>query len=568
MKRDYEQIAQQYEKDVLSGRILACKLLKKAVQRNVRDKKRWSKTGPFTYSTSEGARACSFIELLHHTKGALASTTIKLEPWQVWIVSTIFGWRRRADNGRRFRRVYIEVPRGNGKSCLSSGVALYCLLCDNELGAEVYSFATTRDQAKIVFNDAKRMCEVNAPLRNTFKIQVLANAITVPGTNSTFQAKSAEGSTLDGLNTHFACIDELHAHKTREVYDVVETSMGKRLNSLLWIITTAGFDPSSICYEVRDYAVKMLNDPNSEAYSLFAAIYTLDAGDDWRTEEAARKANPNYGVSVRPEHIRDMVQKAIVQPSSANNIKTKHFNIWCSAGSAWMDMDAWDACADPALSIEDFRGESPCITLDLSSKNDLTAKVKLFVRKDGEGKKHYYSFENYFLPQAAVDSGRNASYQGWAAEGLITTTPGAMIDHDQIIETIAKDNAVTPIGSLGFDPWNAAYVAQKVSAMGVDAIEYRNTVQNMSEPMKTLEALVHDGRFHHAGNPCTRWQMSNVVASLDRKDNIFPRKDRYENKIDGAVALIMAIGLSFSEETDATQFVPYENAEPVAAIEW
>ena len=300
--RDYLGIAKKYARDVSTGKVFACKWVKLACKRQTEDLKKYARSGLYEWSKEEAGRICRFIELLTHTKGELAGQRVVLEPWQIFILTTVFGWRRRADGGRRFRRVYIEVPRGSGKSTLSSGVALYCLLADHEPGAEVYSFATTRDQAKIVFGDAKVMAEHNPALRERFGLQVLANALYVSSTNSTFQAKSAEGSTLDGLNTHLAVVDELHAHKTRAVYDVVETSLGKRRSSLLWCITTAGFDTSGICYEVRTMCTKVLS-RLADDETQFAIIYTIDDGDDWSSMEALEKANPNWGVSVSYTHL-------------------------------------------------------------------------------------------------------------------------------------------------------------------------------------------------------------------------------------------------------------------------
>ena len=220
------------------------------------------------------------------------------------------------------------------------------------------------------------MAERNAPLRNKFGLQVLANALYVPTSNSTFQAKSAEGSTLDGLNTHLAIIDELHAHKTRAVYDVVETSTGKRKNSLMFVITTAGFDTSGICYEVRTMVTKVLEKAVVDE-TQFGIIYGLDEGDDWTTVEALEKANPNWGISVRPEIITSLMKKAIALPSAVNNFKTKHLNIWCSASSAWMDMQAWEA-GEINVDRSDFESQPCYIGLDVGAKNDVTAKVLLF----------------------------------------------------------------------------------------------------------------------------------------------------------------------------------------------
>lgn len=446
-------------------------------------------------------------------------------------------------------------------SSLSSGVALYCLVADREPGAEVYSFATTRDQAKIVFGDAKVMAEHNAPLRNQFGLQVLANALYVPTTNSTFQAKSAEGSTLDGLNTHLAVIDELHAHKTRAVYDVVETSLGKRRSSLLWCITTAGFDTSGICYEVRTMSTKVLEGTVSDE-TQFAIIYTIDEGDDWTTLDALEKANPNWGVSVRPEMITSLLKKAKALPSAINNFLTKHLNVWCSASSAWMDMPAWDA--NEVDAERSFYEGMPCyIGLDIGAKNDVTAKVLLFPYGNG-----YMTFADFYLPEAAVERSTNSQYRGWVEEGWITQSGGAMTDLSRIEEDIREDLSRYDVKGIAFDPWNALQLATSLSADGAPMIEYRNTVQNFSDPMKSLEALTQDKRISHDGNPVLRWMMSNVVAKLDAKDNIFPRKERYECKIDGVVALIMALGIATSGESEVNPFADIAESKAPCFFEW
>lgn len=541
--------AKKYEDDVLSGKIPACAYVKQAIRRQRDDLKRWSKAdSPFYFDQAEGNRVCKFIELLPHTKGALRGQKIKLEPWQCWILTTIFGWRRRSDNRRRFGRVYIEVPRGNGKSSLSSGVALYCLLADREPGAEVYSFATTRDQAGIVFGDAKQMAMMCEPLRKKFGLEVLAKALFVPSTNSTFQAKSAEGSTLDGLNTHFACIDELHAHKTRAVYDVVETSIGKRLNPILWVITTAGFDTAGICYEVRTMVREVLA-KTVEDETQFGIIYTIDEGDDWKTEAALIKANPNWGVSVMPKMVLPLQLKAITLASAANNFKTKHLDVWCQAGAAWMDMTAW-AKGERTVDLDDFEGRPCVIGLDLGAKNDLTAKVYVFKTEGEDGRPRYQVFSRLYLPQTAIDKGTVSQYSGWADTSVIQVTGGAMTDLTRIEEELREDLSRFDVQAIAYDPWQATQLANDLSEDGAPMVEYRNTVQNVSEPMKWLEALVQDGRLDHDGNPCMTWMMGNVVAKVDAKDNIFPRKERYESKIDGPVALIYALAMYLSDRED------------------
>ncbi len=537
--RDYLGIAKKYARDVSTGKVFACKWVKLACKRQTEDLKKYARSGLYEWSKEEAGRICRFIELLTHTKGELAGQRVVLEPWQIFILTTVFGWRRRADGGRRFRRVYIEVPRGSGKSTLSSGVALYCLLADHEPGAEVYSFATTRDQAKIVFGDAKVMAEHNPALRERFGLQVLANALYVPSTNSTFQAKSAEGSTLDGLNTHLAVVDELHAHKTRAVYDVVETSLGKRRSSLLWCITTAGFDTSGICYEVRTMCTKVLS-RLADDETQFAIIYTIDDGDDWSSMEALEKANPNWGVSVRPEVITSLLQKAKTLPSAINNFKTKHLDVWCSARSAWLDMRAWKRCETTGLELSDFEGQPCFIGLDIGSKSDLTVKTYLFPFEE-DGKDKYALFCECWLPSKAIETSTNSQYSGWVRSGYIQETDGAMTDLNVIEDSIREDLSRFDVQAITYDPWQATQIATSLSDEGAPMLECRFTVQNVSDPMKTLEALVIDGRIVHDGNPVMAWMMGNVEARIDAKDNIFPRKERHENKIDGAVAAILAL---------------------------
>lgn len=546
-KRDYVQIAHQYCLNVIYDRILTCEWVRKAVKRQLDDLE--SPKG-FVFDETAANRVCKFIECLTHVKGNLAGQRIHLEPWQVFILTTVFGWKTQ-DGRRRFRRVYIEVPRGNGKSCLSSGVALYCLCADKEPGAEIYSFATTRDQAKIVFGDAKRMAEMNKDLRSAFGLEVLANALYLPNAGSTFQPRSAEGSTLDGLNTHLAVIDELHAHKTRAVYDVVETSLGKRLNSLMWVITTAGFDKTGICYEVRSMVTKVLSGAVSDE-TQFGIIYSIDKDDDWTTEEALEKANPNWNISVRPEVVGSLQRKAMAMSSAANNFLTKHLNVWVNADSAWMDMRRWDECADHSLSLDEFEGQPCFIGLDLASKIDICAKVLVFPRVEDDEKTHYYVFPQFWLPRRAVENAKNSQYSGWERQELLNVSEGEVTDFRSVKESIIEDCSRFDVQEVDFDPWQAAQLSKELEDEGVLMVEVRQTVLNMSDPMKSLQAAVYDRTLHHDGGPVLTWMMSNVIAHTDAKDNIYPRKEFPENKIDGVVALIMAINRAQSWQREAT----------------
>ena len=549
-KPDYVAIAKEYMRGVLDGSVPACSFVKQAVQRQLNDLRRWGpEGGDYYFDEKEASRPCWFIENLTHTKGELAGRAIHLEPWQCFLLTTLFGWKAKAGN-RRFRSAYVEVGRGNGKSTLLSGIGLFCLCADHEPGAEVYSFATTREQAKIVFGDAQTMARGNRALQEAYGLEVTAHALYVPATNSTFQAKSAEGSTLDGLNTHLAIIDELHAHKKRDVFDVVETSLGKRRNSLMVSITTAGVDRTGICYEQRTLVTKILSGSLQDE-SYFGVIYTLDPDDDWKSDEALAKANPNWGVSVRPEVIRALQAKAIATPSAENNFKTKHLDVWCNADVGWMDMKAWDACADESLDESDFDGEPCWLGLDLASTSDMTAKVKIFQRKI-DGSSHYYLFGDYWLPRTAIERGVNSQYQGWEYLGYLHVCEGPVTDFAEIRDSILEDCGRYSVQSVAYDPFQAVQLSKELSDDGVPMVLCKQTVANLSDPMKQFQALVLDHRLHFNGDPVLTWMVSNVVCHVDVKENIYPRTGAPENKIDGVVSGIMALSRALLNDEHRT----------------
>ncbi len=528
--------ARAYARDVLSGKVPACKYVRQAVRRQEADlaRKGWR----FRFDEGRAERVCKFIEALQHVKGPLAGQRIHLEPWQCWMLTTVFGWVD-SEGRRRFQQVYVEVPRGNGKSLLCSGIGLYMLCADGEKGADVYSFATTRDQAGIVFGDAQAMARGNKALRDAFGVSVLAHSIVVPGTGSRFMAKSADAKNLDGLNTHLGIVDELHAHKTREVYDVVKTSIGKRAQPLLWCITTAGFVLDGICMEVRRFVCKILSGAVEEERQ-FGIIYTIDDGDDWRDEAALIKANPNWGVSVQPDNVLSNLSMALSEPSAEKNYLTKHLDVWCNADTQWLQMERWRKCYRPAVTLADFEG-APCIYgVDLATKVDIAAAVRLFFREE-EGRMHYYAFPIFWLPEAALAASRSSQYPGWARQGLITVTDGPVTDLSEIERTLIEDTQRFDTLAIAYDPWQATQMAQDMMSGGAPMVELRPTVQNFSEPMKTVQALVYEGRLHTDGNPVMEWMASNVVAHMDAKENVYPRKEQPEFKIDGMVALIMAV---------------------------
>ena len=537
----YTESAQQYARAVLAGEIPACKWTKLAVSRQLADLAREpSVDWPWVFDVEKAERPCYFIELLPHIKGKWARTRqlIELDPWQCFILTTTFGWVHRDTGLRRYKEAYIEVPRKNAKSTLSSGLALFMLAADGEQGAEVYSAATTRDQARIVFNDALAMAERTPDLRTYCGVAILKHSITVAATSSKFTPLAAEASTQDGLNVHCAVIDELHAHKKRDLYDVIDTARGAREQSLLWLITTAGSDRSGICYERRTHVTKVLDNIIVDP-TMFGIIYSIDEKDDPLDPVNWAKANPNWLVSVLPDDMQAAARKAAAMPSAMANFLTKRLNVWVSSDSAWMDMVAWQRCTDLKLT-QDSVMHLPCfVPLDLASKVDVAAAPKLFY---DAAEDHYYLISRFYLPERAIEQSTNSQFDGWRRSGYLTVTDGEVIDFDVIEDDIRADVRALEVQEVPFDPWQATQMASHLLAEGAPMVEYRQTVATMSEPMKTLEALVLQGKLTHDGNPMMTWMMSNVVCHRDAKDNIYPRKERNENKIDGPVAVIMGIG--------------------------
>lgn len=543
--------ARAYAESVVSGAIPACTYVRQAAQRHLND----LDTPPSGYQFDEARanRACAFVELCPHIKGPLAKTgsLIALSEWQVFIIAVVFGWVDAAGS-RRFRRVYIEVPRGNGKSAISSTIGLYMLALDGEAGAEVYSAATTRDQARIVFRDAQAMARKMDRFRSRFGVEVTAQAIVQMRTASSFKALSADGHTLDGLNIHLAVVDELHAHKGREVYDVLETGLGKRPQSLFWMITTAGSNKHGVCYEVRDYVVKVLSGAVRDAASeaTFGVIYTVDEGDDPFSEDTLRKANPNWGVSVDPVIVMQTAAKARQVAAARPNYLTKHLNIWVDANSALYDTAHWRKCEDKALDETEFASDECVVALDLASKIDIAAKVNVY-RREVSGVSHYYVFPRFFLPRTAIEEERHPMYRGWEMQGDIEATPGETIDFDVIADELRIEAPGKNIAAIVADPWQANQLVTGLQRDGFPAQEFRQTVANMSEATKALDALMRDRRIHHPGNAVLNWMIGNVVGHFDAKDNVYPRREMKLNKIDGAVAVIMGLAMFITANPEA-----------------
>jgi phage terminase large subunit-like protein len=816
--KNYVAIAKRYAEGVVSGKIIACEWVKKACQRQIGDLKRWSKSGPYRFDSKKANRICQFAEGLPHIKGEWArrGEKLKLEPWQCFVYTTIFGWVSRESGLRRFRIAYLEVARKNAKSTISAPVGIYMLCADNEPGAEIYcvdpsvrvlsgdfswrsagemrdgdsilafdewtppgariyrklrsaiitstkriqqpcckitfedgriiiasddhrwlsaeqgeesrqwiktrdlhpgseirdlgmpwdndnsreggylagvfdgeacfhqskngkdgqgsgfritfaqkpgsvmdytlalcksmgfavspirthssgvdtfeirgfyncarflgiirpkrllekalkwadgkqpnrrvlnngvpknaivraieyigmrevvaigtstktlfaeglfshnSAATTRDQAKVVWEAAKIMVEREPGLREVFGVDTSAHSIYQASSASRFQALSAEGNSLDGLNIHCGIVDELHAHRTRKVYDVLETARGARQQPLLWLITTAGFDRSGICYEQRTYLTKILDRVvNDETY--WGIIYTLDPDDDWRDTAVWTKANPNLNVSVYESELKPLAQKAASMPSALSNFLTKHMSVWVNASSNLFNVTQWNELANSELTPDEFIDDPCWIGLDFAPRNDFTAIVQLFKRQvDGED--HYYVFARHYLSEGKIEEAENSSYEGWAREGHITTNPGNETDERMIQEELID------ICRYGFQirELDCDYsrvqgiqhvVKDAVGLLDEQLVDIPQNPKNLCPATERLSALIASGKIHHDGDPVLSWQLSNVVGKPRGNWGLYPGKERYENKIDGVQALLTALSRAMVGEVEET----------------
>lgn len=559
----YVDAALGYARAVVAGEIAACKWTRLACQRQLDDLERESTDDwPWIFSPEAAERPCAFIELLPHIKGKWAreKRLISLEPWQCFVITTIFGWLHSETGLRRFVEFYEEVPRKNAKSTKGSGLFLYMLTADGEHGAECYTAATTRDQARIVFDDAKAMAERTPDLRTYLGLAIMQHSLTVAHTSSKGAPLAAEASTQDGLNVHFALLDELHAHKKRDLYDVIDTARGAREQSLLGTITTGGTDRSGICYERRTHVTKILEGVVRDD-RIFGIIYTIDDGDDPFDPSVWAKANPNFGVSVMPDDMASAARKAEAMPSALNNFLTKRLNVWVSGESAWMDMRAWDRCSDPELrDLSVHAGAKAWIGLDLAQKKDFAALSIVFERDvlvpgpDGvhEPRRVWNVCTRLYLNELAIQESGNAHLSGWARQGYVQMTDGDITDFDVVAEDLRTYCRMFDVQEIAFDPALSMYFAGKLIEEGLPLVEITQRALFFTPPLLQVENLVLEKKLRHDGNPVMNWMVSNLVVKVSKFNELrAPTKERPENKIDGPMAMLMALGRALSDSQEA-----------------
>jgi phage terminase large subunit-like protein len=554
-----------YARAIVAGEIPACIYVCQACQRHLDDLVASDDPAyPYRFDDGKANRVCWIISKFPHVSGQWAmpvlgiSPRIVLEPWQCFLTCVIFGWVKKSTGTRRFRKVYIEVPRKNAKSTWAGQVGDYMFACDGERGAQVFSGATKRKQAMEVFGPARLMARRSPGFLKAFNVEVNINSLTRPD-GSRFEPLVRNPG--DGSSPSCAIIDEYHEHDTSTLHDAMNTGMGARLQPLMLVITTAGFNVGGPCYLLRADVIKVLagDIPNDQQFGI---IYTLDEGDDWKSEEALRKANPNFGVSVYADYLRDQQNDAITFAHKQNTILTKHFNIWQNQATAWMNMVKWKTCADPALRIEDFRSKPCWMGNDLAARIDLASRVLIFkqsqldrlVDPDTETfeelyRDHYYIFGYHYAPKATIFDGEHQHYEQWAHGKSLIAVEGTEIRLSQIQRDIERDAELYDMQTIAFDPWSALQMQQDLTAKyGEDLVlTIPQTAQYLSDPMKELQAAAYSGRLHHNGDPVLNWAMSNVQVREGQNETLFPRKGPDEKlKIDPVAALITAMNRAYN----------------------
>lgn len=489
-----------------------------------------------------------FRKFLRHSKGQWAGQSFELLDWQ-WklVIGPLFGWKRE-DGTRRFRRGYIEVPKKNGKSCLCSGLSLYLLTGDNEPGAEVYSAAVDREQASIVFREAANMAEASPHLSSRLNVVRSTKRIVYHRKRAFYKALSADAPAQEGLNAHAVLIDELHAQRTRELWDILRYAGASRRQPLALSVTTAGYDRHSICWEQHQYAEQVrlgvIEDP-----AFFGFIAAADDTDDWTDPEVWKKANPSFGVTINAEQFAEDCREARESPAKENSFRRYRLNQWTEQDVRWLPMEKWDACDSP---LPDLKGCECFAGLDLSSTTDISALVLVFPQED-----RHAVLPFFWVPGEGAERRERKDrvpYQRWIKDNHIEATEGEVIDYDVIRRRVNELNQKYHIREIAIDRWNATQLATQLEGDGLEVIAFGQGYSSMNAPTKRLEELVLSGRLVHGDHPVLRWMAGNVSIEKDAADNWKPSKKKSMERIDGIVATIMGLARADAADEEVGAF--------------
>ncbi len=539
------------------------KWLRLAARRFMRDlKATTTKRPPFLWSATQAIKACKFIERLPHVEGQWGTDTIELEPCECFLVVNLFGFRR-SSGARRFTTLLYCVARKNAKSTLAAAILLYVFCMEHEHGPQVLSAATTGDQARIVFNIARRMTLQNSGLQSSFTLEAFANSIVRYEVGGIFRPINSKASTQDGLNPSALCFDELHAHKTRDLFDVLRSAAGARSDPLFLYTTTEGYETPGPWPEIRHYSKQVLDGVigGRDSDHMLVVLYALDEDDDDFDESKWIKANPMLGVSVSLDKMQEYASEAKAQPGALSEFQIKRLNRQAAAATGWIDLRRWRKCGGP-VPLAELEGVTCWGGLDLASTRDMNAWRLLWLKDE-----IFYTWGRFWVPADAVaqrTERRSVPYASWVAGGFLTQTEGDVADYGVIRAEIIQDwERFSPIG-VAYDPWNATQLALELIDAGVPMEKFIQGPRSYHPAMQACEVAYISGRLRHSGDPVLLWNAANIVASRrGENQNMMPDKKRSADKIDGMAALVMAFGLAAAapSEQDANDFY----ANPVRA---
>ena len=500
----------------------------------------------YYYDEKAAAKVITFFEqLLQHTVGKWAGKPFELMPYQIDFVNNVFGMKRKKDHTRRYRVAYLEIPKKNGKSAFASGLGLYLTMADREPGAQVYSVAGDKDQAKIIFDLSKDMVEESPELSG--RTEPFKDSIYVAGTRSLFKVMNSAPKTKHGFNISGLLFDELHVQQNRELHDTLIGATSAREQPLTIFFTTAGHDRTTICYEYHDYAKQVISGAIQDD-EFYGVIYAAPDDADWTDPVVWEACNPGYGVTVNPEYLFSECEKAKRIPARQNAFRRLHLNQWTEQENRWLSVEDWEAL-DSILELDDMRGVSCYAALDLSSTRDITALALLWppLAEDDTWK----LIPRFYMPEdniAERDEKSQGNYIAWSRSGWLQLTPGNVVDQKYIRKDLEQLGLIVPLQELAFDRWNASYLMSELQEDGLTVIPYGQGFASMSGPSKELETLILTKKLRHDGNPVMKWMISNVATRSDPAGNIKPDKEKSPEKIDGVVATVMALGRAISKD--------------------
>jgi phage terminase large subunit-like protein len=498
-------------------------------------------TAGCSWDGEAAARAVDFFPaVLTHPDDSPSTKTadpFHLQPWQADYVATLFGWRR-PDGSRRYTESLGAVPRKNGKTALAAGLALYGLAAEGKQGAQIYSAAMDRDQASAIYRTASRMVMQNPHLSRRLNCIDSTKRITYRQSGSFYSALSGDANTGHSKKPYFVLFDELHTQKNRGLYDNLQTGMGSTTNRLFVSITTAGWDRESICFKVWQHARAVRDNHGAEFPYFLPLLYELGEKDDWNDERTWEKCNPNLGVSISRDFLREEYAKAKQSPSNENVFRNLYLNQWVEQAIRWLPMDAWDECGGE---LPDLSGEPCWGGLDMSSTTDVTAFCLVFRLPDDA----FAVLPHFFIPEDTArlkETSDRVPYRQWAQQGFVTLTPGNQVDHSFVRRYILEQHERFNIQEIAADRWNASQIITDLAGDGLNVTAFGQGFASMSGPAKELEKLILARKFRHGANPVLRWMAGNVAVIRDAAENIKPVKDKSTGRIDGIVASIMALG--------------------------